>query len=177
MVIANIKKAAKAYLRDGQGEVFMKVNGLTDIDIIDAIYDAAKIGLPFRLIVRGPCSLKLGLCGPKENIRVKSIVGQLLEHSRIFKFQFGNEHTEVWISSADMMTRNLERRVELAVPIIEEKPKQQLIKIVKLFSKDTENSYVLDDDGDYAKHSQKHGISAQQTWLSRLKWRKYIKTN
>jgi polyphosphate kinase len=177
MVIANIKKAAQAYLRDGQGEVFMKVNGLTDIEIIDTIYAAAKVGLPFRLIVRGPCSLKLGICGPKENIRVKSIVGQLLEHSRIFKFQFGHDHTEVWISSADMMTRNLERRVEIAVPIIEEKPKQQLIKIVKVFAKDTENSYVLDDEGEYAKHSQDHGTSAQQTWLSRLKWRKYIKTN
>lgn len=177
MVIANIEKAAQAYLRDGQGEVFMKMNGLTDIDIINAIYKAAKVGLPFRLIVRGPCSLKLGICGPKENIRVKSIVGQLLEHSRIFKFQFGHDHTEVWISSADMMTRNLERRVEIAVPIIEEKPKQQLIKIIKVFSKDTENSYVLDSNGEYAKHSQKHGISAQQTWLGRLKWRKYIKTN
>ncbi len=177
MVIANIKKATEAYLRDGQGEVFMKVNGLTDIDIINAIYAAAKEGLPFRLIVRGPCSLKLGVCGPKENIRVKSIVGQLLEHSRIFKFQFGKDHTEVWISSADMMTRNLERRVEIAVPIVEEKPKNQLIKIVKVFSKDTENSYVMNTAGEYIKQSEKHGISAQQTWLSRLKWRKYIKTN
>lgn len=177
MVIENIKKATQAYLRDGQGEVFMKVNGLTDIKVINAIYAAAKEGLPFRLIVRGPCSLKLGVCGPKENIRVKSIVGQLLEHSRIYKFQFGSDHTSVWISSADMMTRNLERRVEIAVPIVEEKPKQILLKIIKVFLKDTENSYVLGTDGEYVKESQKHGISAQQTWLSRLKWRKYIKTN
>lgn len=175
MIIANIKRATEAYLRDGQGEVFMKVNGLTDIDIINAIYEAAKEGLPFRLVVRGACSLKLGVCGPKEDIRVKSIVGQLLEHSRIYKFQYGKDHTDVWISSADMMTRNLERRVEIAVPIVEEKPKRKLLKIVKVFSKDTKNSFVLQNDGYYVKENVKHGISAQQTWLSRLKWGKYVK--
>lgn len=175
MIIANIKRATEAYLRDGQGEVFMKVNGLTDIDIINAIYEAAKEGLPFRLVVRGACSLKLGVCGPKEDIRVKSIVGQLLEHSRIYKFQYGKDHTDVWISSADMMTRNLERRVEIAVPIVEEKPKRKLLKIVKVFSKDTKNSFELQNDGYYVKENVKHGISAQQTWLSRLKWGKYVK--
>lgn len=177
MVCENIKRATEAYLRDGQGEIFMKVNGLTDVDVINAIYAAARKGLPFRLIVRGPCSLKLGICGPKEDIRVKSIVGELLEHSRIFKFQYGNDHTDVWISSADMMTRNLERRVEIAVPVIEEKPKKHLLKIVKTFSHDSENSYHLDADGDYTKLEEKHGMSAQQTWLSQLKYRKYIKTN
>lgn len=177
MVVANIKRATEAYLRDGQGEVFMKVNGLTDVDIIDAIYAAAKEGLPFRLIVRGPCSLKLGVCGPKENIRVKSIVGELLEHSRIFKFQYGTDHTDVWISSADMMTRNLERRVEIAVPVIEDKPKRQLLKIVKMYLKDTENSYHMNENGVYIKEHVNHGISAQQTWINRLEWRKYIKTN
>ncbi|KRO00075.1 polyphosphate kinase 1 [Companilactobacillus kimchiensis] len=177
MVITNIKHATEAYLRDGQGEVFMKVNGLTDVDVINAIYEAAKVGLPFRLIVRGPCSLKLGVCGSKEDIRVKSIVGELLEHSRIFKFQYGNDHTDVWISSADMMTRNLERRVEIAVPVVEEKPKRQLLKIIKMFWKDTENSYQMNDKGVYTKEHVKHGISAQQTWIKRLEWRKYIQTN
>ncbi|WP_334352834.1 polyphosphate kinase 1 [Companilactobacillus sp. HBUAS56257] len=177
MIIQNIKDATKAYLRDGQGEVFMKVNGLTDVDIIGAIYVAARQGLPFRLIVRGPCSLKIGICGPKEDIRVKSIVGELLEHGRIFKFQYGNDHTDVWISSADMMTRNLERRVEIAVPVIEDKAKLKLSKIIKIFEKDTENSYWLNSDGDYVKEDVENGVSAQQTWLSRLKWRKYIKTN
>lgn len=177
MIIENIKEATKDYLRDGQGEVFMKVNGLTDVDIISAIYAAARQGLPFRLIVRGPCSLKIGICGPKEDIRVKSIVGELLEHGRIFKFQYGSDHTDVWISSADMMTRNLERRVEIAVPVVEDKAKLKLSKIIKIFEKDTENSYWLNSDGDYVKEDVENGVSAQQTWLSRLKWRKYIKTN
>lgn len=176
MIVANIKKATEAYKRDGQGEVFMKVNGLTDVDIINAIYAAAKEGLPFHLIVRGPCSLKLGVCGPKEDIRVKSIVGELLEHSRIYKFQYGKDHTDVWISSADMMTRNLERRVEIAVPVLEEKPKRQLLKIVKMYWRDTENSYYMNEDGDYVKKKVHNGFSAQQTWLRQLKYRKYIHT-
>lgn len=175
MIINNIKRATKEYLRTGKGEVFLKVNGLTDIDIINAIYRAARLGLPFRLIVRGPCCLKLGICGSKEDIQVKSIVGELLEHSRIFKFQYGDSHTDVWISSADMMTRNLERRVEIAVPIVEEKRKKQLLKIIKMYSKDSENSYYLNQNGEYFKQHKTFGISAQQTWLKRLKWRKYVR--
>ncbi len=175
MIIDNIKRATKEYLRVGKGEVFMKVNGLTDVDVINAIYSAARLGLPFRLIVRGPCSLKLGLCGAKEDIIVKSIVGELLEHSRIFKFQFGDSQTDVWISSADMMTRNLDRRVEVAVPIIDPASKQKLLKIIKMYSRDTENSYYLNTNGEYFKKRKTFGISAQQTWLKRLKWRRYSK--
>ncbi|WP_125770832.1 polyphosphate kinase 1 [Companilactobacillus furfuricola] len=174
MIINNIKRATKEYLRVGKGQVFMKVNGLTDIDIINEIYRAARLGLPFRLIVRGPCSLKLGICGAREDIVVKSIVGELLEHSRIFHFQYGDSHDELWISSADMMTRNLDRRVEIAVPIIHDKPKKKLLKIIKMYSKDTENSYYLNENGEYFKKHKTFGISAQQTWLKRLKWKKYV---
>lgn len=174
MIINNIKRATKEYLRVGKGQVFMKVNGLTDIDIINEIYRAARLGLPFRLIVRGPCSLKLGICGAREDIVVKSIVGELLEHSRIFHFKYGDTHDELWISSADMMTRNLDRRVEVAVPIIHEKPKKKLLKIIKMYSKDTENSYYLNENGEYFKKHKAFGISAQQTWLKRLKWKKYV---
>lgn len=175
MIINNIRRATKEYLRTGKGGVFLKVNGLTDIDIINAIYRAARLGLPFRLIVRGPCSLKLGLCGEKEDITVKSIVGELLEHSRIFSFKYGDSTEEIWISSADMMTRNLERRVEVAIPIVDPKPKKKLQKIIKMYSKDTENSYFLNANGEYFKKHKTFGISAQQTWLKRLKWSKYIK--
>lgn len=174
MIINNIKRATKEYLRVGKGQVFMKVNGLTDIDIINEIYRAARLGLPFRLIVRGPCSLKLGICGAREDIVVKSIVGELLEHSRIFHFKYGDSHDELWISSADMMTRNLDRRVEVAVPIIHDKPKKKLLKIIKMYSKDTENSYYLNQNGEYFKKHKSFAKSAQQTWLKRLKWRKYV---
>ena len=174
MILNNIKRATKDYLRTGKGSVFMKVNGLTDIDVINAIYSAARLGLPFRLIVRGPCSLKLGLCGAKEDVVVQSIVGELLEHSRIFNFNYGDQEQEVWISSADMMTRNLDRRVEVAVPVVEEKPKKKLLKMIKMYLKDTENSYFLNANGEYFKKHKTFGISTQQTWLKRLKWRKYV---
>ncbi|MFD1471615.1 polyphosphate kinase 1 [Companilactobacillus mishanensis] len=174
MIITNIKRATKDYLRTGDAEVFIKVNGLTDIEVINAIYSAARLGLPFRIIVRGPCCLKLGICGPKEDIVVKSIVGELLEHSRIYKFKYGEGNTDLWISSADLMTRNLDRRVEIAMPIVDEKPKRELLKIIKMFTKDTANSYYLNANGEYVKKRKFINKSAQQTWLSRLKWKKYI---
>lgn len=174
MILRKIKKATQDYLRDGKAEVFMKVNGLTDVDVINGIYRAARLGLPFRLIVRGPCSLKLGICGEKEDIVVKSIVGELLEHSRIYKFSYGNGSDEIWISSADLMTRNLDRRVEIAVPIVESKPKKQMSKIIKMYSRDSANSYYLNKDGEYFKGKKFFDYSAQQTWLRRIKWKKYV---
>jgi len=148
---------------------------LTDIDIINGIYGAARLGLPFRIIVRGPCSLKLGLCGEKEDIVVKSIVGELLEHSRIYNFDYGNGEDEIWISSADLMTRNLDRRVEIAAPMVEEPTKKKLRKMIKMYMKDSANSYYLNADGEYGKIKRFWNISAQQTWLKRIKYRKYVK--
>ncbi|WP_025024582.1 polyphosphate kinase 1 [Companilactobacillus nodensis] len=174
MILRKIKKSTQDYLRDGKAEVFMKVNGLTDVDVINGIYRAARLGLPFRLIVRGPCSLKLGICGEKEDIVVKSIVGELLEHSRIYSFTYGNGSTETWISSADLMTRNLDRRVEIAVPIVESQPKKQMSKIIKMYLRDSANSYYLTKDGEYFKSKKFIDFSAQQTWLRRIKWKKYI---
>lgn len=174
MVLHKIRKATRNYLRTGKGKVFIKVNGLTDIDIITGIYGAARLGLPFRIIVRGPCSLKLGLCGEKEDIVVKSIVGELLEHSRIYRFDYGNGEDEIWISSADLMTRNLDRRVEIAAPMVEEPTKKSLRKLIKMYMKDSANSYYLNEDGEYIKINKFWNISAQQTWLKRIKWRKYI---
>ncbi|MFC6323530.1 polyphosphate kinase 1 [Companilactobacillus baiquanensis] len=174
LILHKIRKATRNYLRTGKGEVFIKVNGLTDIEIINGIYGAARLGLPFRIIVRGPCSLKLGLCGEKEDIEVKSIVGELLEHSRIYKFDYGNGEDEIWISSADLMTRNLDRRVEIAAPLVEESIKKTMRKLIKMYQKDTANSYYLNQDGEYIKKNKFFNVSAQQTWLKRIKWRKYV---
>ncbi|MFD1417938.1 polyphosphate kinase 1 [Companilactobacillus keshanensis] len=175
MVLHKIRKATRNYLRTGKGKIFIKVNGLTDIDIINGIYGAARLGLPFRIIVRGPCSLKLGLCGEKEDIIVKSIVGELLEHSRIYNFDYGDGKDEIWISSADLMTRNLDRRVEIAAPMVEEPVKKKLRKMIKMYMKDSANSYYLNADGEYGKIKKFWNISAQQTWLKRIKYRKYVK--
>lgn len=163
MVIQNIQQVKKYYLETGKGHVFLKVNSLTDVDVIAAIYDAASVGVPFRLVVRGACCLELGVCGPKENIVISSIVGELLEHSRIYAFY--DETTSYWISSADLMTRNMDNRVELAAPILEPAQVEQIENIIKIYSQDDVDGFFMNDKGEYFKYESPKGKSAQQTFI------------
>ena len=95
-----------------------KINAITEADVVRALYRASQAGVPIELLVRGMCVLRPGVPGVSENIRVRSIVGRFLEHSRIFVFENGGER-ETHIASADWMGRNLDRRVELAVPVLD----------------------------------------------------------
>lgn len=113
--------------RKKPGRIIAKMNSLVDEEIISALYDASNKGVKIDLIVRGICCLKPGIKGVSENIKVISIVGRLLEHSRIFYAEnSGNE--EIYIGSADMMPRNLDRRVEILVPITNPILKSQVKK-------------------------------------------------
>ncbi|EAJ6140485.1 RNA degradosome polyphosphate kinase [Campylobacter lari] len=131
------------------GAIIAKMNALVDGDVIEALYEASNKGVKIDLIVRGICCLRPGVKGYSENIKVRSIVGKYLEHARILYFK----HTEpnYFISSADWMPRNLERRLELMTPIFDEHSRAKLAQILKLQLSDNDLAYELNSEGRYRK--------------------------
>ena len=127
------------------GKIIMKMNALVDSEIIDALYQASQNGVKIELIVRGICALCPGVEGMSENIRVISIVGRYLEHARIYYFRHGG----IYFSSADMMPRNLERRVELLIPVIADQDAQRLLSFLHLQLEDSKGAYELNASGEY----------------------------
>lgn len=155
--IENASQGKKAH-------IIAKMNSLVDEEIIQKLYEASQKGVKIELIVRGICTLVPGVPGLSENILVKSIVGDFLEHSRVFYF-LNDQRPEVYLSSADWMTRNLNRRVELLFPIEDEEILKRIHLILKLALKDNQKSWVLTSDGTYVRQvsSDKREISLQNT--------------
>lgn len=134
--------------------IWAKMNALTDKTLIDKLYEASKAGVEIDLIIRGICCLKPGIPGLSETIRVKSIVGRFLEHARVFCFANGSEmpslEAKVYIASADWMPRNLDWRLELMIPIMNQTVKQQIVEQVMFANiNDRANSWELGEDGNY----------------------------
>ncbi|MGI8836061.1 MAG: polyphosphate kinase 1 [Pyrinomonadaceae bacterium] len=145
--------------------IMAKVNRLTDLEFIDALYRASQAGVPIDLIVRGSCMLRPGVPGLSETVHVRSIVGQFLEHSRIFYFANGGEE-DVYIGSADWMARNLDRRVEVVTPILDANLKRHLKNgVLDAYLKDNTKARVLSSDGLYERVPMAPGEAAFNSQL------------
>jgi polyphosphate kinase len=132
----------------------MKCNALIDEEVIDALYRASVEGVPVDLWIRGICALRPGVPGLSDNIRVRSIVGRFLEHSRIYVFGTGtgDSPSEVWIGSADIMHRNLDRRVESLVRVTDHQQQSQLRQLINLAMNPRTASWWLAPDGNWTRH-------------------------
>jgi len=145
-----IAQEAASHREHGDGRIVIKCNACVDPDMVRALYDASAVGVPIDLIVRGMCSLQPGVPGVSETIRVRSIVGRYLEHSRIFCFGQG-ERERYYIGSADLMERNLDRRVEAATPVRDQALQDRLREVLDIMLRDDRRAWSLDGDGDWRR--------------------------
>ena len=145
-----IERETEHAKKGGEGRIIAKMNSLCDRDIIVALYKASAAGVKIDLVVRGICCLKVGIPGVSENISVRSIVGNFLEHSRIFYF-YNNAQEEVYCASADWMPRNLEKRVEILYPVEQEELKAEVIHILEIELQDNMKAHILQPDDTYIK--------------------------
>lgn len=139
----NAREGRQAYIR-------AKMNSLCDQEMIEALYEASAAGVKIQLLIRGICCLRAGIKGISEHIQVHSIVGNFLEHSRIFDF-CNDGHAEVFMGSADWMPRNLDRRVEIVFPVLDEELKKKVLHILDVEFEDNVKAHVLQQDGTYEK--------------------------
>ncbi|KAA1260369.1 Polyphosphate kinase [Rubripirellula obstinata] len=156
-------------LQGQKAEITAKLNALVDIKIIDALYRASMAGVKIRLNIRGICCLKPGVKGLSETIEVVSIIDRYLEHARVFEFRHGGDN-KIYISSADWMPRNLDRRVELLVPVEDDKCHRKLRETLRTYFKDNTNTWVMKSDGSYDRVvEKKNPFRAQKVLFEKAK--------
>lgn len=150
--IKNAKRGKKAFIT-------LKMNSICDKVMIDKLYEAADAGVKIIIICRGICSIKT-----RKNIRIKSIVGRFLEHSRIYYF-YNNDDPRVYISSADLLTRNLDKRFELMLDVTDTEAKEKLLKILSFYFKDTFNSFEMDKESRFIKVKDEKSINIHNDFM------------
>ncbi len=164
-----IRGETAAALAGKPARIIAKMNSLLEPEIIAALYEASAAGVTVDLIVRGVCSLRPGVKGLSENIRVRSVIGRFLEHHRIFYFHADGKQN-IYLSSADWMERNFFRRIEISFPVLEPKLKQRVLKEgLKPYLADNSQAWEMDADGEYqVKATKRNRISAQELLLADL---------
>jgi polyphosphate kinase len=151
-IVGEIERTVEAHRSGEEASIALKMNALVDTGCIRALYDASRAGVRIDLNVRGICCLRPGVSGVSENIRVRSIVGRFLEHSRIYAFRRGGE-SRVLMGSADLMPRNLDSRVELVAPVEDPDLKVELLDVLERAFADNTNSWELGGDGIWSRRS------------------------
>ncbi len=154
-IVSRIDRQAERSRAGQPARIVFKTNALVDEVVIDALYRASRAGVPVDLWVRGICALRPGIPGLSDTIRVRSVLGRFLEHSRIYTFGTGeDEDSQVWIGSADMMHRNLDRRVELLVQVVDVGHQWRLRRFLDMGMDDRTSSWWLNADGYWVRHSR-----------------------
>jgi polyphosphate kinase len=153
-IITRIEREIELARSGAEAGIRLKANALVDEQVIDALYRASQAGVPVRIVVRSICGLRAGVPGMSENIEVRSILGRVLEHSRIFNFRAQNEF---WIGSADMMHRNLDRRVEVMAQVKDPKLCERLDEIFESALHPMTRCWVLDPDGNWKSSPDRAG--------------------
>jgi polyphosphate kinase len=151
-ILAEIDRTIEAHSVEHPSRIALKMNSLVDRECIKALYRASQAGVRVDLNIRGICCLRPGVEGVSENVRVVSIVGRLLEHSRIFAFERNGDDPTVWIGSADLMPRNLDTRVELTTPVEDPALRADLLDALERCLADDANAWDLQADGSWSRH-------------------------
>jgi polyphosphate kinase len=172
MTVIKLIRAEREFAKAGKkGRLIAKMNALVDPEVIDELYLASQAGVQIDLVVRGICCLRPGVPGISENIRVRSIVGRLLEHSRIL-VAFNGGDPKVYLMSADWMPRNFIRRVEIAFPIENKAVRETILKnILQRYLDDTESARILQPDGTYQRIREpgKEGLNVQRSFINEIR--------
>jgi len=167
-ILSKLAREAEHGRAGRPARVLAKMNALVDPQAIEALYRASAAGVQIDLVIRGVCALRPGLPGVSENIRVRSIVGRFLEHSRVFYFENGG-NPEMYCASADWMERNFFRRVEVAFPIQRETHRERILRDLEVCLRDNTQAWILRPDGVYVRTtpSGDSRVSAQAELLAR----------
>jgi polyphosphate kinase len=169
-VLAAIRNETRLAGEGKRAQIIAKMNALLEPETIDALYEASQAGVKVDLIVRGVCALRPGVKGLSENIRVRSVIGRFLEHTRIFYFRNELKH-DVYLASADWMDRNFFRRIEVGFPLLDRKLKKRVIdEGLKVYLRDNSQAWEMDLDGQYQRKKARRGVAhcAQRELLEQL---------